>query len=474
MKLFRNLTGYRFALPPLRKSPDSRRKRLVDLLRHANKNTPYYKNTFTEFLDGENDLTDEEFFYAYGHLAITQKQDLKDRNDDFKNDSLKDKIDLLADGQTPSVSDFIKHAIIRKDFSTSISTGGSSGVPTFRWLDYHDAHIFAQSFLHSFKLNGWKQGESFVVYYPLKSYFTGSYADHAKTLQKYFGFTMVPFETLTKDSVLELLRTLKETKATLLVIFPCVLQRIAEIMHEENIEPFADLPYINVSGEFFMDCSEKFIQTKFPDSDIQSTYGAVEFGEVAHQKGRSSYDYDVFGEYAYLEQGPDNTILVTAYGQRAFPLIRYKIEDMGRVVNNEDGSQSLLSLEGKNSDYIIGADGYMYFASFFNNFVNELNEALNHPIIHFMMRHEERDGQKFMALNFVLKNENKKDKVKKATLETLGKVFANYDHLDVQFPKSFDHDYTRKFKIIGEGDGLAEVVGGYHQHHEKTEQRKAS
>tara|TARA_R110001592_G_scaffold16881_18_gene71791 strand:+ start:9355 stop:10758 length:1404 start_codon:yes stop_codon:yes gene_type:complete len=463
MKFLRNITGFRFAISPLAKKSLSRRENLVNIIRHANTTTPFYKGKYDSFLEGEKNLSDEEFFYAFSHLPIVEKQDLRSSNEQFKSDHLNDKVDLLENGAVPTFGKFLKHFIIKKDFFTTISTGGSSGVPTFRWLDYPDANIFAQSFLHSFKLNGWKQGESFVVYYPLKSYFTGAYAQNAKPLNRYFGFTMVPFEDITKESVEELLKTLRDTKATLLVIFPCVLQRIAEIMHQENIEPFAKLPYINVSGEFFMDCSKKFIQTLFPDSDIQCTYGAVEFGEIAHQNAMSSVDYDAFDYYVFLEQGPQNSMLVTAYHQKSFPLIRYRIEDMGQVVNHENGTQSITSLEGKNSDYLIGADDYIYFASFFNNFVNELNKALNNPIIHFMLRHGQDDQGTYLQLNFVLEKSEKEDKIKEATLESLGGIFSNFDRIDVQFPDHFQHDYTRKFKIIGEGDGQNEVVGGYYQ-----------
>ncbi len=464
MNIIRKATGFSLALSKIKKSSKSRRERLLDIIKHANTTTPFYKGTFDAFLSHADTLNDEEFFYAYRHLPIVEKQDLKDKNDSFMSDHLQEKVDLLANGQTPSAMQFIKHAIIKKDFFASLSTGGTSGIPTYRWIDYEDANLFAQSFLHSFKLNGWNPGESFVVYYPLKSYFTGAYADQAAALQRYFGFTMVPFENVTKESALALLETLRNNKSTLLVIFPCVLQRIAEIMYRENIPPFTGLPCINVSGEFFLDCSKSFIQTMFPDSDIQSTYGAVEFGEIAHQKGLSSFDYDIFDDYAYVEQGPKNSILVTSYRQKAFPLIRYKIEDMGQVETHDDGSQSIINLEGKNTDYLVGADGYMYFASFFNQMVNDINKRFNMPIIHFMLRHDEdEDEQLHMQLNFVLKNEGKEKRIEEEVRRIVSPVFENYHNIDIRFPAHFEHDYTRKFKIIGEGDGQAEVVGGYYQ-----------
>lgn len=459
MNILRQHIGYKALLPRQKPSKNSRREQLIEIIKHANQTTPFYKKKFDTFLKNEPEFSEEEFFYAFSHLPIAEKDDLKTRNSDFMSDHLKDKPDLLQDMDDLSALQMLKTMAIKKDFMTTLSTGGTSGTPTYRWLDYDDAQIFAHSFLDSFKRNGWKTGESFVVFYPLKSYFTDTYAQHSKTLHNLLGFTMVPFETITKDKVIELLDTLRKTNATLLVIFPCVLQRIAEIMHAEDISPFENLPCINVSGEFFMDCSKHFIQTLFPDSDIQSTYGAVEFGEIAHQSGLSSLDYDVFDDYVYVEQGPKSSILVTALHQKAFPLIRYKIEDMGRIKTKDNGKQKIESLEGKNTDYLVGADDYIYFTSFFNHLINEINKETDNTIIHFMLRHDKN----FMQINCVLLDQEKQEPIAHAILETMKKAFSNYERIEVNFPPHFEHDYTRKFKIIGEGDGLTEVVGGYHR-----------
>ena len=80
-----------------------------------------------------------------------------------------------------------------------------------------------------------------------------------------------------------------------------------------------------------------------------------------------------------------------------------------------------------------------------------------------MLRHQDEEDSKIMELNFVLIDNAKAQLVEQAALETLGKFFSNYQEIKVNFRDHFEHDYTRKFKIIGEGDGLAEVVGGYYQ-----------
>lgn len=446
----------------------TRRQRLVELLRHANTRVPFYKGRYSAFLKDQNSMDDAAFWRAFAQTPLTTKNDLKTQNNAFQSNHFAKCHDLIEDGRPPGFLQALYHLFLKKDFKVSISTGGTSGAPTYRWLDHADANVMAQSFLESFHANGWRRGESFVVFYPIRSYFTNAYAAFNGSLNRLFGFSMVPFETVTKEKVEELLATLKQREASLLVIFPCVLQRVAELMKQHDIPPFKGLKAINVSGEFFMDCSKSFIREMFPDARIEITYGAVEVGEVAHQYGPSSFDYEVFSDFAYLEKGEQaNTLLITSLQQKSFPMIRYQMEDTGIVETDEDGQQFLINLEGKNTDFLIGADGEKYYTSFFNHMVNMLNgefgNASGVPILHFMLRHDTPDLQ----MNFVLRDlgdiKVKRD-IEQACLSTMSRTFPQFENIVVNFVDHFDHDYTRKFKIIGEGDGLAEVVGGYYKH----------
>jgi len=433
----------------------------MDILTYANANVPYYEGRYTAFLNECCALEDDAFYKAFARTPVTTKQDLQDSNSKFKTRALAGKVDIISEGRARTPIEMLWSIFIRKNFKISISTGGSSGMPTYRWLDHGDANVMAQSFLESFERNGWKRGEPFVVYYPLKSYFTDTYAAFNLWLHNLFGFSVVPFENVDAQSVKMLLDTLKRREASLLVIFPCVLQRVAEIMHRENIAPFTDLKHINVSGEFFFDCSKAFIQTMFPAARIEMTYGSVELGEIAHQHGRSSFDYKVFDNFAYAEESKSDALIITSLRQTAFPMIRYQMEDKASVVSDETGTQYLTGLEGKNTDYLYGADGEKYYASFFNTCVNDLNLECGSNIIHFMMRHESDRAQ----LSFVLKepNEPHEAMIGARIGQIISETFPQFSNITINFPTSFDHDYTRKFKIIGEGDGLAEVVGGYYK-----------
>lgn len=90
-----------------------------------------------------------------------------------------------------------------------------------------------------------------------------------------------------------------------------------------------------------------------------------------------------------------------------------------------------------------------------------MNEECSGNIIHFMMRHESDKAQ----ISFVLKEPNEAHEafINAHTGQMIAETFPQFSDITISFPAHFDHDYTRKFKIIGEGDGLAEVVGGYYK-----------
>lgn len=203
--------GHRRILSPLHIS-HSRRESLVDLLCYANANVPYYEGRYTNFLNECGAMDDAAFYKAFAKTPITTKQDLKDDNDSFKTRALAGKVDIIGQDHVLKPIEVLWSIFIRKNFKISISTGGSSGMPTYRWLDHGDANVMAQSFLESFQRNGWSRGEPFVVYYPLRSYFTDTYAAFNIWLHSLFGFTMVPFETVDKQSVLALLETLSAAR----------------------------------------------------------------------------------------------------------------------------------------------------------------------------------------------------------------------------------------------------------------------
>ena len=225
----RNILGYNLVLPILSepKATSTRRQRLTNIIRHANTRCPYYKDKYTGFLEGEKDFTDEEFNYAFSHLPIINHGHLDAYHEDLCSDQLSDKKELFEHEQPLGAWAFLKKLFFKKDYKTSITI---SGTKARRWLDHHDIQYLTKSILNALKKNGWKRGQNLVAFMPKNSYFTNKLARYNSVLFHLFGLTIVPFDSINKDSAEQLLKTLKNTKAAALISLPHALLRIAQIM----------------------------------------------------------------------------------------------------------------------------------------------------------------------------------------------------------------------------------------------------
>lgn len=452
MGLLRNIIGYGLSLrqlaKPRNKSELSQRDRLTNIIRHANTHCPYYKNAYDAFLEGEKDFSQEEFDYAFSHLPVINKNTITSHGEEFFSDELKNKKPLFNNETTPSLQQLLKSCFYEKDFVIPLTMSNKHQ----RWIDYHDARTYLNSLFSSLRKNGWKYGENIVLFMPENNnQLIKHLTKHNALLYHLIGLTIIPFKEINQQSVTHLLSILKNTKASTLITCPHALLRVAHIMHEENIAPYdKHLHHINLSGSYFLDCSKTFIYTMFPQSDIQCSYNTTKCGAIAHQSSLDTSCYKVFDDKIYLEQGPGNSIIITTYNQKAFPLIRYDTGDIGRIINHNDGSQEIHNLEGPLSSHLIGADGYMYFPSFFNIFINEINKELNDPIIDFALCYKNNDKSipSHLDLTFILSNPTKKDKIRKTALEVLGPVFANYKIITASFPHHIEHDFSQKHQII--------------------------
>ncbi len=459
MKLLRKIIGYNLIMPQTTGAALlSRRMRLLNIIRHANSSSPFYAGLYDKFLEHEKDLNDEEFFYAFTHLPIIDQRHTQNNKNDFTPDDVAEKTNLIEDINEKTIKDILIQTVFKKDYRIPLPLTSSDNEKTIRWMDNNDTNQFIHNALCAFKRGGWKKGDTLTIFLHENTIPTKLQSKLSTFLYQFLGINVLPFTQIDKQTVEKLLHSLQKTKSTLLVTIPSTVARVAQIMHNETIEPFEHLPHINVSGEYFMECSKSFIQKMFPDADIQTSYYSSKFGIIAHQKELDSFNYDVFDDQLYLEQGPNNSILLTAYNQRAFPLIRYKIPDMGQIKNHEDEKQTIEFLEGKNTTGLIGADNYLYFASYFNHVINEVNNELNEPIINFTLKHCETDDKKHMQINLILQKPEKRDQVKSLILKTIANVFSNYNSIEINFPKNFDYDYTQRFQVIEEDKTIAKTV----------------
>jgi phenylacetate-coenzyme A ligase PaaK-like adenylate-forming protein len=335
------------------------------------------------------------------------------------------------------------------------STGGTSGKNTFVWMNKYNTYLYSYTFITSFKKNGYNYGDKIMIFYPSDSYFTNEYQKTNYYLVLLMNMYFLSFRKIDKATTIEFVNSINKNRPDLVVIFPFVLVQLCINIHKYNIQLTHFPKNINLSGEFLLNCSLNFCKKTFMNSNIESTYGAVEFGEIAHQIKGDKNTFEVFNQFCYLEN-KDDKIVVTSLINNTFPIIRYVMEDIGTIVN-ENGKQYIKNLIGKNSNQIS-----IHKIKFSSLDVDKLIDYVNiyDNIISIVIKYDNVS----IDINYIIFNNysnEEQNTIKNKTNHFMNNYF-NQMKYNIHFLQSYEHDYLKKFKIIvKKNDTDSEPVGGY-------------
>jgi phenylacetate-coenzyme A ligase PaaK-like adenylate-forming protein len=217
---------------------------------------------------------------------------------------------------------------------------------------------------------------------------------------------------------------------------------------------------INVSGETFFDCQRKNIESVFPKSQLEDSYGSVELGEIAHQ---ATSGLSVFSHLTYIERSVDEVgaseAVITRLGLSSFPFIRYQMKDVivpeyGQTAGN--GIQNIRWIEGKNTTYLEADGTGRIYCSFFNQLVNDVNARFGDSIVEIKVYERARG---VLDIQLITRDQGFHEAIRNAMQDGLVERFGNRMHCTVSFVAEVDHDYRRKYRPI-ERNIEAEWAGG--------------
>jgi phenylacetate-coenzyme A ligase PaaK-like adenylate-forming protein len=337
------------------------------------------------------------------------------------------------------------------------STGGTSGKSTFVWMNKYDAYMYIYTFMTSFKKNGYNYGDRIMVFYPSNSYFTNEY-EKSNDYLMYMNIYFLSFNKIDKNKTIEFVNSLNNNKPDLLVIFPFVLLQLCINIKKHNIKISHFPKNINLSGEFLLNCSVNFCKSTMIDSNIENTYGAVEFGEIAHQVKNDKNTFEVFNKFCYLENKNDK-IVVTSLINDTFPIIRYIMEDIGEIIN-KDGKQYIKNLIGKNTNQII-INNKKFTSLDVDKLIDKVN--IENNIISIVIEYDNSS----IDINYIIFNKYTKKEEELIINKTNEYMKINFMEMKytIKFIENYEHDYLKKFKIIIKKDNTdSEPVGGFYKY----------
>jgi phenylacetate-CoA ligase len=441
--------------------PRSIRRDLVDLLTSVNQNNPFFEGRFTAFLDHTEQLDDAAFFDAYSRLPALSKQDYAEAGRTVMarpwSDGNFNKNGLIVNGNVWQAVNRLR----RGDFLMTMATGGSTALPLM--VQMSKTHMFSMlfTFFKCWYRMGWRPGDRILVFYPRNTY---NIDDMVKFNRHSWlvGFRYHLFDKLDEAVVRSLVDELNHFKPKLLLVFPSPMNMVAHSIRRLGLELKHQPQMINVSGETFFDCQRKNIESVFPRSRVEDSYGSVELGELGHESSEGGLE--IFSKVAYVETVPNEAgqpeMVITRLGLVEFPFIRYKMKDIANVEFCCDslGREKwvIRQIEGKDSNYILSDSGQRFYPSFFNRLVNDLNHRVDHSIVEIKV--VER-GQRILEIQFILRDRSFESPVSVEALKLLrARLSASMDY-EICFVDFIDHDYRRKYRVI-ERIGDLEFAGG--------------
>lgn len=435
------------------------RQDIQHLLKTTNANNPFFQGKFDEFLAANENADDDTFFQEYSKLPAFSKQDYAEAGVSVMPESIGGKVDELElkfEGKP-----FQTLSRLRKgDFIMPMATGGSTSLPLKVHMTKHHMFSMLFTFFKCWYRMGWRPGDKILVFYPKNTYNIDDLARFNR-IGWLTGFKIHLFDRIDKDSIAGLVDELNSFKPKMLLVFPSPLNMIAETIRKYDLPLKHHPELINTSGETFFDCQRKNIANVFTRSKVEDSYGSVELGEIAHE---TQNGLEVFSNVSYVETAPNENgkpeMIVTSLKMTEFPFIRYKMKDIADIEFRRDAngreSYVLSNIEGKDSNFILSHSGQRFYPSFFNQFVNRLNEKFDDVIVEIKVFER---GQKEMEVQFIVRDEADRDAIQQATLDSLAQEMGSEMDYQVKFVEFMDHDYRRKYRVI-ERIGDVEYAGG--------------
>jgi len=236
------------------------------------------------------------------------------------------------------------------------NTSGSSGHPMFfaKSKDSH-ARTWAYSIKRSRELGVWKKGLE-ARFYGIPKNFSSYYFEKIKDFL--LGRVRFPVFDLSDENLSKYAKIISKKNFSHIYGYTNSIVAFAEYLNKNQLKISTLQPKIKgiiITSELCLPEQRKILEEAAGGVPIYSEYGASEFGHLGEEVKFGTWR--IIEENVFLEINPIEgmkegvgEILVTDLTNKAFPFIRFKIGDMGRIFIGEDGRSYLTDLIGRTND----------------------------------------------------------------------------------------------------------------------------
>jgi phenylacetate-CoA ligase len=354
----------RFQWLPIQQLRGLQLKKLKLLLEHCRKNVPYYNGIFRELGVDEGTSLDFDTFLRLPCLTKTVINTNRDQ--------------------------LIARNVKRNDLIPN-STSGSTGEALYFFQD-KGATLARQAVV-------WRnQKWVHCLYTDRQASLWGAPFDikrRALLKQRFHALLhntiLLSSYELSDQSMINYANVLYKYKPKLLVSYPSPLAAFSEFLIQRNLK-IESVKSVITSAESLDDWQRDLIQQAF-NCQVYDRYGCREFGSIAHECDRHQ-GYHINVERLIIEildeggnpvqSGESGQIVITDLDNYGFPFLRYKIQDLGTLSNEQcscgRGLPLLKKLEGRYFDIIVAPNGNRIAGTFWTLALRSIKGVKNFQI----------------------------------------------------------------------------------------------
>jgi phenylacetate-CoA ligase len=295
---------------------DLKEKEFIKQFRNAFENSIFYKNLYRSHgitIDSVKKLSDAN------KLPVIDKAIVKKNSSDILTKSRLKVFKAYSSGTTGTPLQ------VYRDFSSTIK-------------EYAYGHFFQQR-------HGYHLGDPVISLRGVLDRNTVSYFDKSNNVLYISSFH------LNADEIGKIHKMITNFQPKVIKAYPSSMHILATELYKANLE--LNIPLAFTSSEVLHDFQRKIVEKVF-NTKIFDWYGNVE-QTVAFGQFDDSF-YHEFPLYSHTEF-EDNHLITTGFINSAFPLIRYKVDDIIQLAPTSNGSCVVQKIEGRDDDYVILKDG---------------------------------------------------------------------------------------------------------------------
>ena len=340
-------------------------ERLKELLAHAIKNVPAYKDLDHELINSISSSAE-----AIQHFPILTKKYFNQNSESYVSNTV-DRSQLIAN-----------------------RTGGSTGEPTRFYLDRVTVEHFEAARWLGLSWSGIQIGDPSVMVW-------GSSIELSKNQSQIHQLkevllknrTIISAYDLKEESIRKYLDQIHSFKPNYLYGYPSALALLAELMIRNNLRLRIKLNAVVTTAETLQPQQREVIEKAF-NCKVINEYGARDGGIIAyecpegnmHISAKNCYlevvDIHTKQPLGYNEKG---LLLVTDLNNYSMPRIRYQLGDVASLSDKPCGCGNHLpilgSLEGREDDVFVAHDGSYVHGNYFNQVMWNLESFSGYQLI---------------------------------------------------------------------------------------------